>query len=167
MLLVVWAASFCLDVRGVEDNNGLNLDQGPPSSLSPDSMNANLKTSASTSRNSRRHGLPGSENLSRNLKINDEARRERRERVNVMVNEVLHFVDVYGIMRRPTWDGVKVLLLAWPLTEGTAIYSTDASNYLADSLLSRYPQRRTTWLDRICTDQASRKSSYYVQLPLR
>jgi hypothetical protein len=35
-----------------------------------------------------------------------------------MTHELLHLVDLHGIMRKPTWDGVRVLLLIWPLTQG-------------------------------------------------
>ncbi|CAE7208969.1 unnamed protein product [Rhizoctonia solani] len=43
--------------------------------------------------------------------------RERRRRCNEMVREVLGLIDKHGILRKPTWDGVRVLLLIMPLTE--------------------------------------------------
>lgn len=45
-------------------------------------------------------------------------RRARRERTDTMTQELLHLVDLHGILRKPTWDGVRVLLLIWPLTLG-------------------------------------------------
>ena len=41
-----------------------------------------------------------------------------RERCNRMVEEILRLVDLYGILRRPSWDGVRALLLLLPLTVG-------------------------------------------------
>lgn len=42
----------------------------------------------------------------------------RRERTNLWVQELLRLVDYYGLLRKPSWDGVQVLLLLLPLTEG-------------------------------------------------
>ncbi|KAI0053838.1 hypothetical protein FA95DRAFT_1551599 [Auriscalpium vulgare] len=42
--------------------------------------------------------------------------RSRRDNVNDMVREIMQLVDVHGIMRKPSWDGVRVLLLLMPLT---------------------------------------------------
>ena len=42
----------------------------------------------------------------------------RRQRTDAMTEELLHLVDLHGILRKPTWDGVRVLLLIWPLTQG-------------------------------------------------
>ena len=46
------------------------------------------------------------------------SRGERKERTNAMVREILQFVDGYSIMRKPSWDGVRILLLLLPLMEG-------------------------------------------------
>ena len=35
-----------------------------------------------------------------------------------MVRELLAAIDKYGVMRNVSWDGVRVLLLLIPLTEG-------------------------------------------------
>lgn len=43
---------------------------------------------------------------------------ERRTRTDGMVKELLHLIDLHGVLRKPTWDGVRVLLLVWPLTHG-------------------------------------------------
>jgi hypothetical protein len=36
-------------------------------------------------------------------------------RVTAMLQEVLRYVDHYGLLRKPTWDGVRALLLLLPL----------------------------------------------------
>ncbi|KAI0313076.1 hypothetical protein OF83DRAFT_1066098, partial [Amylostereum chailletii] len=43
--------------------------------------------------------------------------RNRKENTNEMVGEVLQLVDVHGVLRKPSWDGVRVLLLLLPLTQ--------------------------------------------------
>lgn len=35
-----------------------------------------------------------------------------------MLREVLELVDYHSIMRKPSWDGIRVLLLILPLLEG-------------------------------------------------
>jgi hypothetical protein len=44
--------------------------------------------------------------------------RARREATNEMIREMLYLVDIHGIMRKPTWDGVRALHLLLPLTQG-------------------------------------------------
>ena len=44
--------------------------------------------------------------------------RNRREATNEMVHEMLHLIDIHGILRKPTWDGVRALHLLLPLTQG-------------------------------------------------
>jgi hypothetical protein len=44
----------------------------------------------------------------------------RKQKCNEMVRDVLSLVDAHGIMRKPTWDGVRALLLLEPLTIGTS-----------------------------------------------
>lgn len=46
----------------------------------------------------------------------------RKQRTNAMIQELLHLIDVHGILRKPSWDGVRVLLLAMPLTEGMSFF---------------------------------------------
>ncbi|KAH9039040.1 hypothetical protein EDB84DRAFT_1478375 [Lactarius hengduanensis] len=43
--------------------------------------------------------------------------RNRREATNEMVLEMLQLIDVHGILRKPTWDGVRALHLLLPLTQ--------------------------------------------------
>lgn len=44
----------------------------------------------------------------------------RKQRTNAMMQELLYLIDIHGILRKPSWDGVRVLLLAMPLTEGAS-----------------------------------------------
>ncbi|KII88691.1 hypothetical protein PLICRDRAFT_162020, partial [Plicaturopsis crispa FD-325 SS-3] len=46
-----------------------------------------------------------------------QSRKDRKDKTNLMVEEVLRLVDLYGILRKPTWDGVRALLLLLPLTD--------------------------------------------------
>jgi len=46
-----------------------------------------------------------------------------KSRTNNMVKELLYLIDSYGIVRKPTWDGLVVLLTILPLTKG-AVAST-------------------------------------------
>jgi len=41
-----------------------------------------------------------------------------KSRTNNMVKELLYLIDSYGIIRKPTWDGVVALLVILPLTKG-------------------------------------------------
>ncbi|KAI0637085.1 hypothetical protein C8Q77DRAFT_1050404 [Trametes polyzona] len=41
----------------------------------------------------------------------------RKERVNEMLAELLYLIDIHGLLRKPSWDGVRVLLLTMPLVE--------------------------------------------------
>jgi hypothetical protein len=43
-------------------------------------------------------------------------RREWSTRVSSMVDELLKTIDAHGVLRKPTWDGVRALLLMLPLT---------------------------------------------------
>ncbi|OAX40042.1 hypothetical protein K503DRAFT_809201 [Rhizopogon vinicolor AM-OR11-026] len=91
MLFVVWAASFGVNEYGIEGNvdpNSPTMSDGPK--FSPD----------------------GDDDLS------DPNRRVSALRVETMVREILSLIDIHGLLRRPTWDGVRVLLLILPLTQG-------------------------------------------------
>lgn len=44
--------------------------------------------------------------------------KRRRDRINEMVQEALFLIDIHGILRKPSWDGVRALLLILPLTQG-------------------------------------------------
>ena len=49
-------------------------------------------------------------------------RTERRTRTNEMVKEMLYLIDVHGILRKPSWDGVRILLMILPLAQGVRFY---------------------------------------------
>jgi len=38
-------------------------------------------------------------------------------RTDALVSDILRLVDSHGLLRNPTWDGVRLLLLLWPLTQ--------------------------------------------------
>lgn len=43
---------------------------------------------------------------------------KRRLRVKHMIEEVIRMIDSLGLPRKPSWDGVRCLLMTLPLTEG-------------------------------------------------
>ncbi|KAH7889892.1 hypothetical protein F5I97DRAFT_606993 [Phlebopus sp. FC_14] len=91
MLLVAWAASFGVNEYGVEeDNQPTSPDSSTGPKLSPDADN----------------------------ELSDPGLRVRSLRTEAMTREILGLVDMHGILRRPSWDGVRVLLLLYPLTVG-------------------------------------------------
>ncbi|KAI0781054.1 hypothetical protein BD413DRAFT_464064 [Trametes elegans] len=51
------------------------------------------------------------------LDCGGEDSQQRKERVNEMLMELLYLIDIHGLLRKPSWDGVRVLLLTMPLTE--------------------------------------------------
>jgi hypothetical protein len=95
MLLVVWAASFGVDERGLPFEDSADPNFGS---------------------DTRRNSLPGRHNDG--LGFGDGTRESRRDRTSAMLREVLELVDFHGVLRRPTWDGIRVLLLILPLFEG-------------------------------------------------
>ncbi|KAG6379104.1 hypothetical protein JVT61DRAFT_11540 [Boletus reticuloceps] len=90
MLLVTWAASFGIDEFGNEDT----------------------EDGASESIGNSHFVLDGGD------KITNSKRQARLLRTETMIREILTLVDLNGLLRRPSWDGVKVLLLLLPLTHG-------------------------------------------------
>lgn len=83
-----------------------------------------------------------------------------KERTHELVHEILLLVDSHGILRNPTWDGVRLLLLLWPLTQGvqsplervvSLIYSSRHHNFSDCSL-------------RPCMKQSSRKYALFAAL---
>lgn len=38
-------------------------------------------------------------------------------RTDALVSGILGLVDSHGLLRNPSWDGVRLLLLLWPLTQ--------------------------------------------------
>lgn len=45
-------------------------------------------------------------------------RHARLLQTEAMIREILTLVDLHGLLRRPSWDGVRVLLLLLPLIRG-------------------------------------------------
>lgn len=45
-------------------------------------------------------------------------RRQRKTKTEALLHEIMEQIDFYGVLRRPTLDGVRVLLLLLPLLEG-------------------------------------------------
>lgn len=66
---------------------------------------------------------------------NQGSSRRRRDRINEMVQEVLFLIDIHGILRKPSWDGVRALLLILPLTQGA--YHAEVCGIGADLTVSR------------------------------
>jgi hypothetical protein len=114
MLLVVWAASFGVDERGVPDNDHDEL-AGP----SPHDIIDIPQLPGSDSRRGNVH-VPAEGERTRETAV-ERRRRDRREKTEAMIREVLELIDMHGVMRRPTWDGVRVLLLVLPLMEGKCL----------------------------------------------
>jgi hypothetical protein len=88
MVLVTWAASFGIDEYGGEDT----------------------QDGASDSHGNPHFSIDG-DHLSH-------SKRARLLRTEAMVKEILTLVDLHGLLRSPSWDGVRVLLLLLPLTHG-------------------------------------------------
>ncbi|KAF7441014.1 hypothetical protein PC9H_001363 [Pleurotus ostreatus] len=113
MLLVVWAYSFGVNERGLEEASSydfLSLSSAPDfESLTPTSPRNTRRASVN---------IPPDRELSQNLKSGlDHRRHERRERTDSMLREVMELIDAHSVMRHPTWDGVRILLLILPLME--------------------------------------------------
>ncbi|KAH0830413.1 hypothetical protein J3R83DRAFT_1808 [Lanmaoa asiatica] len=95
MLLVTWAASFGVNEFGEEDT----------------------ENGASEGHNNPHFALDGGANISN-------PKRARMLRTEAMTREILTLVDLHGLLRRPSWDGVRVLLLLLPLTHGQSVAIT-------------------------------------------
>lgn len=50
----------------------------------------------------------------------DVDRQRRLEKLNRVLRTIIKEIDEYGILRKPTWDGVSALLLFLPLLDGTS-----------------------------------------------
>lgn len=100
MVLVVWAASFGLDERG--------LPEGQQTAASGEASNSHQRPSSSAG--------PSQEGIKRPSFTQN--RQRCKEKTTTMVRELLDLIDYHGLLRKPTWDGVRVLLLLLPLTDG-------------------------------------------------
>ena len=97
MILVTWAASFGLDERG--------QPQGAESPSDPPAPTDGSK-SASPSSDGGKYSPP------RNR------RGQWKNKTESYIREILELIDYHGVLRRPTLDGVRGLLLLLPLMEG-------------------------------------------------
>lgn len=94
MLLVTWATSFGIDEYGSkEDTEDAASESGEDLHFALDSGDK----------------LPNSKRHAKLL------------RTEAMTKEILTLVDLHGLLRRPSWDGVRVLLLLLPLTRGQLV----------------------------------------------
>lgn len=110
MILVAWAASFGLDERGFPLADGTDDQNTQDHSLhlrGAHEPQIGLGEGSSTSAYTQRH------------QPQQPALHAWKVRAEAYVREVLHLIDNFGILRRPSWDGVQALLLLLPLLEGT------------------------------------------------
>ncbi|KIY43640.1 hypothetical protein FISHEDRAFT_62691 [Fistulina hepatica ATCC 64428] len=96
MVVVVWAASVGVNEHGVVDNV------------------AAAAASESNRRFPRR--ASGNQRGSSHDEL-DPLRQTRKTRTAAMIRELLLYIDVHGIIRKPSWEGVAALLLLVPLLE--------------------------------------------------
>lgn len=101
MILVVWAASFGLDERGLPPDNHSGADNSAFPYAEDERSSAD----------------PG--NLMDDFQ--DIKWQERKDKTDAMLREVLELIDFHGVLRRPTLDGIRTLLLILPLLEGSQL----------------------------------------------
>ena len=90
-VLYAWAVSYGVDQRGLLDvPEGGGVPDAPIDMLNPDT--GELKREAD--------------------------RQRRRTKMIGVLEVILKRIDQCGVMRKPTWDGVRALFLVLPLTEG-------------------------------------------------
>lgn len=68
-------------------------------------------------------------------------RRARMLRTEAMTREILTLVDIHGLLRRPSWDGVRVLLLLLPLTHGQSVVIVSDCLFI---ISDRHPESHRT-----------------------
>ncbi|ORY32498.1 hypothetical protein BCR39DRAFT_522503 [Naematelia encephala] len=91
--LYAWAVSY-----GVDENGMLDVPEGGRGDLEPIDL---LRVSEGES-------------------ARETDRQTRMEKLRSVLEIVLNEIDACGVMRKPTWDGVRSLLLILPLTEGVS-----------------------------------------------
>ncbi|KAJ7443856.1 hypothetical protein FB451DRAFT_1149544 [Mycena latifolia] len=62
---------------------------------------------------------------------------ERKHKIEEMIHEVLVLIDSHAIMRKPTWDGMRVLLLILPLLENVSDLSPIDYRCMYEATLSQ------------------------------
>ncbi|KAL1746071.1 hypothetical protein HDZ31DRAFT_34884 [Schizophyllum fasciatum] len=95
LVLVVWAASFGIDERGAPERSSVDEDTNRARTRS--SSTSAAQTHKPCDASTKRQG--------------------RKERTIAMLHELLELVDVHGLLRKPSWDGCRALLLITPLLE--------------------------------------------------
>lgn len=150
MLLVVWAASFGIDERGHPvDEDG--------SSFGSDSGSTGRITRRGSDYGGARSDKSSTAKIRDSIDALDQRRRDRKEKTDAMLKEVLELIDFHGVMRSPTWDGVRVLLLILPLLEGMMLsylyYLLRLTNALDSNPLDRLTMSEATLLqaNSLCT----------------
>nr|WMI31375.1 ZCP1 [Flammulina filiformis] len=109
LLLVVWAASYGVDEYGVP------VDQDDQGFDSSHSMSHN--DFAASGRSTRSGVSTSLSRTSKQTRESSKTRYSRRDAIENMLREILELVDYHSILRKPSWDGVRVLLLLLPLLE--------------------------------------------------
>jgi len=113
MILVVWAASFGLDESGLSEvEPGAIVPSEQPDDIHATTVSTKTVKKEDTERLSEKKTKSGT--IGRN--------RDRKEKTDAMLREILELIDFHGVMRRPTWDGVRALLLIMPLMEGSCVF---------------------------------------------
>lgn len=110
MILVVWAASFGLDECGASEIEHSGITEQPLEE-------SDIHTATTSTKTIKKEDTDrASEKKSKHATVSKN--RERKEKTDAMLREILELIDFHGVMRRPTWDGVRALLLIMPLMEG-------------------------------------------------
>jgi hypothetical protein len=116
MSLVVWASSFGID------ENGQSLDPLEDHIYQYQEHKVDIHDQFDTDASAK-------------------LRTERRTRTNEMVKEMLYLIDVHGILRKPSWDGVRILLMILPLAQGERFHFALPVLPLCSSLLNTMAAR--------------------------
>lgn len=114
LLLVVWAASFGVDESGMPMDD--DFDNSNP-------LHATEKASSPTI------SLDSTEvpcGPSNHVKSSQDDRKHRRQSITLMLQQILELIDSHSILRRPTVDGARILLLLVPLMEDASYLEKDA-----------------------------------------
>ncbi|ODN79767.1 hypothetical protein L202_03678 [Cryptococcus amylolentus CBS 6039] len=90
-VLYAWAVSYGVDEHG-------NMDQPDGGGQPLDTINLDQPTEVELER--------------------EKHRARRRAKMKEVIEIILKEIDEAGLLRKPTWDGVRVLLLILPLTDG-------------------------------------------------
>jgi hypothetical protein len=108
-VLYAWAVSY-----GVDEHGNLDVPEGGDAPDAPIDL----------------HGQGEGEHK------READRRERKSRMARVVESILKSIDEAGVMRKPSWDGVRALLLILPLTEGECKVSAASVSQLIQGISS-------------------------------